>query len=350
MDEEITMPTINGLRKQIEKDYPGVFTIYPVVKIPIGVFTLDLLTGGGIPESRISSFWGAKSSCKTSTALRVANQFLIAKPGMKVIYVDFEHTYDETWTKHFITDMSRFVYIAPDFGEEGVDIMAKLFAADDACLGIVDSVAMMIPRAESEASMLDDFMCKHPRLVNRMFRRIAPIMSQSRKAGRNFTLLLINQPMYDIGVRSFQPIMKKPGGIRQDMLASLDIRFYPGLYKKVGEVSVKVTNTFVIEKNKVGLPRGRGEFTMYLAPYEGHKVGDIDEVKTLLTYAKRADLMVRDGTKWDICGKKYDTLEHLAKIVMSKPSELEDIKRQVLAKLIANPVSTVDEEKEEKDA
>lgn len=328
----------DDIRKELEKKYPGIFTIYPVKKIRTGIFVLDLLTGGGIPESRITIFWGAKSSCKTTVALKVANQFLKMKPNSKVLYLDFEHSYDETWSKHFIEDLNRLIYVAPNYGEEGIDIMSALCEADDVSLAIVDSVAMMIPQAEAEASSLDDFMCKHPRLVNKMFRKIAPIMAQSRNDGRNLTLLLINQPVYDVGKRSFQPMMKKPGGIRQDMLASLDIRFYPGTYKKVGGVAISITSSFVIEKNKVGIPKGKGEFTLYISPYHNHKIGEIEETKTLLVYAKRAEILTRKGNKWVYNGDTINSLDDINK---------EELKELLLNKLLTDTSLLMSDEKEE---
>ena len=325
------------IKKKIDKDHPDVLksakelSAVSIGRIPSGVFIFDLLTGGGIPKGRISIFHGIESSGKSSLALRLTAQFLRQHPDQMVLYADFEQTYDHEWAKNFGIDENRCQVIQPDYGESGVDIILEVCKADDIGMIVIDSIAMMIPTAEGEASMSDDFVGLQARLVNKMLRRIIPITSKARDLGKPVTLLFINQVRAKIGGRSFQPQVSMPGGFMQKLVATLNIRFYTKMYTKVAGIPAKVTHTITLEKNKAGLAKRSGEYTVILAPHQGFKAGDVDDLAVVIEYGKKTGLLVKDGAGWRI-GKsdKFPNLAELGRYLKAHPGEFNAFKDAVL--------------------
>lgn len=320
------MPNFEEMKKHILKGGkipPSVFLEddEDATTIPFGVFSLDYLTNGGVPESRISVFWGDKATSKTTSAYRIINNYLRLNKNMKVIYVDFEGTFDRKWASHFIEDFEnvfnkRLVVVRPDYGEQGIDIIREIAQSDDVGLIVVDSVAMMIPLGEYQRSAMDNVgVASLPRIMNSMFRRLVPTIAMARKQGRKLTLILINQIQMEIGMKSFGTPMSKPGGKKQGLLASLEIRFYPGKYHKTKDVPFKVTHIFKIEKHKLGLTARKGKYTMFLVPYEGKEVGQIDEQRTVLHYAKETEVLQREGSSWKWKDQTFKTLADVNKFL-----------------------------------
>jgi recombination protein RecA len=329
------------IKKELIKEYTSsLFDVKDITKIPSGIFVFDYLTRGGIPEGKITTFWGIKSSSKTTTALRIINNYLIQNPNMLAAFMDFEATFNKEWTSHYIKNMDRLVVVSPDYGEEGVNIMKKLGQAEDIGLVVVDSIATMNPIGESDSNAMESTVGLHSKLINRMFRIMCPLMGRARKSGRDLTLLLINQPTYDIGKRSFQPILKKVGGIRQELMASLDVRFYTKKYDKSGDSTIRVHHTFSIEKSKTNAPKQTGEYIMYLCNYRDKKIGEVDELQTVINYGKKTNLIVRDGTKWIISDSRFDNLAQLSDFLTVNKDKFNELKNEILKSLYNNSIVT----------
>lgn len=303
------MAKMESLKAKLTKEYgAGLFDPHRITKIPSGIFVFDYLTHGGIPQSRIVTFWGVKATGKTTTALRIAAMFLRLNPKMRVIFLDFESAFDWDWAEIFITPdiKDRFDVITPDYGEQGVGIAKEVAQAEDVGLIIIDSITMMTPLGEFEAEPTDSTMTLHVRLVNRLYRYLVPIITKARKIGRNLTVIAINQPIMDIGKRSFAPVMRKTGGLRQDCITALDIKFRPGQVTKTGQTPYKVSTPFNVEKTKCGgIAHRSGEYETYVVNMDGFKVGDIDEFKVVQSYAIRTGLATKAGAKWTLLGKEF---------------------------------------------
>lgn len=330
------MAKLNSMKARLAKEYGnGLFDPHRITKIPSGIFAFDYLTKGGIPQSRVVTFWGVKATGKTTTAIRIAVNYLKLNPTMRTVFVDFESAFDWDWAEHFIPEdvKERFEVITPDYGEQGVGIIKEVAQAEDVGLIIIDSITMMTPLGEYDADPEASTMTLHVRLVNRLYRYLVPIITTARKVGKNVTVIAINQPIMDIGKKSFAPVMKKTGGLRQECITALDIRFRPGLATKVGGVPVKISTPFTVEKTKCGgIAHRSGEFDTYLVDVDGFKVGDIDEFKTVMAYAIRTNLIVKEGNKWKVDSKQ------LVQSDWQFPVTEFASKADLLAKLQENPV------------
>jgi recombination protein RecA len=307
-----------------------------VPRISTGIFIMDLLTGGGVPEGRITEFYGAKGSTKSSTALRVAGNYLrqTRQTKKRVTLVDFEGTFDEPWSQRFMDaeDMDRFDYVLPDYGEQGVDIIKTFAENDPTGLIIVDSVAMMVPMAELEGTAVDQHMGLQAKLLNRLFRFVFPHMIARRRSKDYLTLLVINQLRANIGKFGFQSPTIKPGGYLQDFLYSLDLQFYTLKQKEVGGLPVQSTHQFTVQKNKLGLQKRSGEYVMRLISLEENfKAGGIDEAETIFKYARKAGVITPQGKGWlvggETLGKIEDVVAYLQDDEKAKPIKAETLKR-----------------------
>jgi RecA/RadA recombinase len=311
--------TAADLKKRFDKTKPR--SIYTgseiegivVPRLPSGSFVFDMLTAGGIPRNRITVFHGPKSSSKTTFALRLAGMFQTLNPTLTAAFVDFEGTFDWEWAKSYIPDQARLHVVRPDYGEEGID-MVKAYAteADDVGLIIIDSLAGIIPVAEAEADAADyTQLGLQVRLINRLLRILIPHMSQVNKQGGQLTVLAINQIRANMNKTGpYGSPYSQPGGKLLEHAASMDVKFYSGEYEKLQGIPVKVKHKFQVEKNKVGLPKRSGELAYYLtdSPEGMYRAGELDEDKVVITYAKRAGLINREGTKWVIARKGADPL------------------------------------------
>lgn len=301
-------------RKKINSKYPN--SVYPLTSAPsisrirTGIFVLDLLTNGGIPVNRITIFYGEKSTGKTTICLKAMHSFLKNNPDKKAVFVDFEHALDRDWAMNIMGGeyASRVEIVDPDYGEQGVNLIYELAQSDDVGMIVVDSVAEVIPTAEVVDDAEDHHMCLQAKLINKLLRKLILSIVNAKRSGRELTCLLINQVTVNIGARQFQPQLIKPGGKKQDLIASVIIRTYAKKYIKIKNSTVKVVHTFTVEKNKVGTPKNSGEYCMYLVPYNGNPAGYINDSKTIIDVAKDYEFIERFGKKFKVAGKSFDTL------------------------------------------
>lgn len=304
--------------------------VLKVPRCPTGVFRLDISLGGGIPEGRITGFHGAKSSSKSTTALRVANQYLKKHPEKKVLYVDFEGTYDPDWSNLYVEDNERILVLAPDYGEQGVNIIEEAANASDIGMIIIDSIAMMSPLGVLEKSAAEDTMGMLPKLVVKLLRKIVPVMAARKKEENLLTVIMINQLISNFDARYGDKSMT-PGGRMKDFMFSLDIKFkFQKLYK-INAVPALWEYNYKIIKNKGGLAQLEGEYQMLQVSVEGiGKKGDLIEGPDVFDYAKKFGLVERIGNKWKLYEESYNN-QDLVKLAMKNDRELfERVKRETL--------------------
>jgi len=254
---------IKKLLEELKKEFGegSIMTLEETPKADVDVIStgspsLDLALGiGGLPRGRIIEIYGPESSGKTTIALSVAAQ--AQKEGGNVAFIDTEHALDPEYAKRIGVDVEKLVLSQPDSAEDALNIVEKLVKSELFDVIIVDSVAALVPRAELEGEIGDQYIGLQARLMSQALRKLTGIVSKTRTV-----LIFINQTRAMIG--GMVPGQETTtGGKALKFYASVRIEL-----KKVGQIEkgdevigVKIKARIV--KNKVAPPFKSAEIEIY---------------------------------------------------------------------------------------
>merc|ERR1712238_44915 len=152
---------LQDVLNQIERNYGrgsvvrlGDANHMKVDSTPSGSLTLDVaLGGGGYPKGRVVEIYGPESSGKTTLALHALAE--AQESGGIAAFVDAEHALDPAYAGALGVDVRTLLVSQPDSGEMALDIVDQLVRSAAVDLIVVDSVAALVPRTESEGGMED---------------------------------------------------------------------------------------------------------------------------------------------------------------------------------------------------
>src|SRR6266700_3804123 len=227
--------------------------IAPIESISTGSISIDYALGiGGLPRGRVVEIFGPESSGKTTLALQVIAE--AQKLGGMAAFVDAEHALDATYAQKLGVDLDNLLVSQPDNGEQALEIVEMLIRSNGVDVVVVDSVAALVPKAESEGEMGEAQMGLQARLMSQALRKLTGAVSKSKTC-----LIFINQLREKIGVMFGNP-ETTTGGRALKFYASvrLDIRRIASL--KEAEVVIGSRAKVKVVKNKVAPPFREAEF------------------------------------------------------------------------------------------
>lgn len=284
-------------------------------RIPTGIFSFDLASGGGIPLQRISLLWGKEDSMKSTIAMLLVASAQRMYPEKRAVWVDVEGVFSKAWAGTMGVNIDELIYIQPDNAEQVVDMVEGVLRTEDASLVVIDSLAAMVTQTELDKSAEDAIVGKSGLVVNKLYRKVTHALGAARREGRHPTLLVINQTRQKIGVL-YGSDEALPGGKSFPYGSSMSWRVYG---KPIMENAVSKTLpaymevTMSIKKHKVPIlaKDAVAQVALQAIPEYGLAVGESYDWNTLLSYLKSLDLFVKDGKKgWLLTNPDTGEQEH----------------------------------------
>ena len=215
--------------------------------IPTGILTLDVALGvGGYPKGRIIEIFGQEGSGKSTVALEAVAE--AQRRGGNTVYIDAEHALDPTYAEAIGVDLSKLYISQPDSAEQALEIAETLARSGAVDLFVIDSVAALVPKAELEGRIGDQFMALQARLMSQVLRRLNTAISKSKTVA-----LFINQVREKVGVVFGNPEVT-PGGRALKFFSTVRIEIRRADSIKEGDQVIGNTVKAKIVKNKVAPP------------------------------------------------------------------------------------------------
>jgi len=220
--------------------------------ISSGSLGLDSAIGrGGFARGRIYEIFGPTSGGKTTLSMSIIAQ--AQRRGMRAAFCDAEHAADPKLFKDMGVDIAALKTIRCFSGEDNLDALETLLKTGEIDVAVVDSVSALIPKAEAEAEIAQDFMGLLARLMSKTTRRFVSVINET-----DTLLIFINQIRYKIG--SWGDPTTTTGGEALPFYCTGRIAVSGGEYKNsrlvdpiTGEVVGHETK-FEIRKNKLAPP------------------------------------------------------------------------------------------------
>ncbi|MEP7362034.1 MAG: recombinase RecA [Acidobacteriota bacterium] len=221
--------------------------------IPTGALSVDRALGiGGFPRGRITEIFGPESSGKTTLALHAAAE--AQRQGGNAAFIDVEHALDAKYAKNLGVNTDNLLVSQPDYAEQALEVVSSLISSHAIDLLILDSVAALVPKAELDGEMGDQFVGAHARLMSQAMRKLTGIAAKT-----NTCLIFINQIREKIGVMFGSP-ETTTGGRALKFYSSIrcDIRRLAAI--KDGEAVIGNRTRVKVVKNKCAPPFRESEF------------------------------------------------------------------------------------------
>lgn len=333
-------PTIQNLVNTLNKKYGentltiGVPESMKVREyIPTGSLSLDIDLGGGIPVGRFIEISGKESSTKTTQVCHIiANA---QKLGHTVIWADVEGTSDEAYFKRLGIDTDKMIYFKPDSTEEATEIILQFQRSGEVTVGVIDSIAQMIPNKEANSNMDESVRMGIPQqLLGEFLRKWNANNNRLEREGKTpFTLIGINQLREKIG--AYGDPEYAPGGNAKNFSASVVIRLRRGDWISEGKGDNKKIvgqiTKYKISKNKLYKRMQDGEFNFYFAPNSADvKPLYNDNLQEIVVLGVEWGVIERRGAWFFYNDTKYQGLESLVEELKNNSTAIADIKKQVL--------------------
>lgn len=217
----------------------------PVEFASSGVPEIDDMTGGGYPRGRVTQIYGLSAVGKTTMMIKC---LAVMSLGERVLYIDTESALNVARVAELGGKLESIDYTNIAVLEDVTELIRKSVGKYDVI--VLDSVAMLVPRAERAGEAGEAHVGLKPRLLGQWLRQITKDLADTRCA-----LVLVNQMRKSMELYGEKFVL--PGGMQLKFSSSLMLRLHTAskdkIYDKEGGIAghwVHVT----IEKNKIGKP------------------------------------------------------------------------------------------------
>lgn len=189
----------------------GLNTISPIAFVSSGISEVDELTGG-YPRGKISMVYGLAGVGKTSLMIKC---IAAMSEKSKVLFCDVENALNIERVKQLGGNVDNIDYTSENVLETVTELIRASLGKYDAI--ILDSIAMLTPRAEHEGEMGQANVGLKPRLLGQWLRIITKDLGDSKTA-----LILINQMRKSMTMYGDPYVL--PGGMQLTFSSSLTLQ------------------------------------------------------------------------------------------------------------------------------
>ncbi len=290
--------------------------------ISTGAISLDIALGiGGVPRGRIVEIYGPESSGKSTLATHiVANA---QKNGGNAAYIDAEHALDPSYAARLGVNVEELMISQPSSGEEALNIAEMLARSNAIDVIVIDSVAALVPKAELEGEIGDQFMGLQARMMSQALRKLTSTLARS-----NTCAVFINQMREKIGVMFGNP-ETTTGGKALKFYSSIrmDIRRI-GSIKGADNTDIGNRVKVKVVKNKLAPPFQVAEFDIIFN--EG-----ISRIGSLIDLGADYGLIDKKGAWFSYNGTRLGQGKETVRDEMKKnPKLVDEIEKAVFAKAL----------------
>lgn len=284
-------------KKAITKKYGDVVSTledHGDVHIPTvstGCLSLDIALGnGGMGLGRVYEIYGPNSGGKSTLAVNVIIQ--AQRRGLRCCYIDAEHAVDPKLFNDYGVNTKELEIVQGYDGEENLDILESLIRTGAYSVAVVDSVSALVPRVEAVASIEEQQMGLHARLMSKALRKITPTANQTKTL-----IIFINQLRMKIGGWGNPETTTGGEALAFYSTGRISVRGPEVRARRIpdpitGEI-IGHTTEFEIIKNKLAAPFRKAEVKLiYGQGYDAHweildmatSLGVIDKAGSWLKY------------------------------------------------------------------
>lgn len=225
------------------KDIIKLNQVKPIEFVSSGVEEIDQLTNG-YPRARVTQVSGLSSVGKTFLMVKamadVSNKY-------KILYVDVENAVSVDRFKSLGAKLDQVDYSNINILEDVCELIRN--SIDKYDIIILDSVAMLVPRAEHSGETGEQFVGLKPRLLGQWLRIIEGDLGKSKTA-----LILINQMRRSMEIYGEKYVL--PGGMQLKFSSSLMISLSTVSADKIIKDKQQIGHwiTAKVSKSKVSRP------------------------------------------------------------------------------------------------
>lgn len=342
---------IKDLKNQLSKKYGK--DVFPD-ELKIDRYLSDSLAIlhvlGGLCKGRIYEIIGQNSHGKGLFCYMLTKD--VQRAGKSVLWLDFEHTYDEQFAKQQGVDTSeeKLVVMSPNTIEEAFETMEAVAETDEFGLVILDSTSSAPSRAELDSDYGQAMMGSQARSYSQSLKKIIAKISKSK-----LTIALISQMRLKLNIQFGDP---RAFGVGEAIAYYASARVF---VKRVefleGDNKETVGIKFSIDtnlKNKTHPPRKKAE-VMCLYKH-GHikqseyldfgvNYGIIDKAGSWFSYGDTKIGQGRDNAvRWML--DNPDKTDEIYKLIVEKMVVAENL--QLDLKSLKSPKPKVEKEEKKK--
>lgn len=296
---EERMTKIRNLVKQVNSHFGAEMITFlgetgrTVDVIPTHSFAVNQVLGiGGIPKGKITEIYGPEHTAKSGLVLGVlANA---QKKGLAVALVDAERATSTEYLERMGVDVDTLLYVQPDTGEDGLNVVESLVNSGLIDVIGVDSVAALVPEAEIKGEMGDSHVAPQARLMSQAMRKLTGCVAKN-----NVALMFTNQIREKVGVMFGSP-ETTPGGRALRFYSSLRIELRRGESITGSDKVVGVKIKVHITKNRLSTPFQRTEFPVIF----NQKPDPVIEI-----FYAAFDVLTRSGAWYSLCDENGNAIE-----------------------------------------